>query len=296
MSQLPFAPPSVRPGAAFIAIALLSAVLLSAGPAAPASGQRFSPAADQVPADSLLREFQPIGELLLEVAGKDVPGAEIYRSERAGAILVISPELPAPVLLTPGAKRVETVHLMKVAKRPDGSVDLLADAVLEPQGQFRMAEGQQVAFQVGGKQAVLKPRPPLLGRQTAAGLEAYNPEYGRLAAAYTPSQPILNQLKKVKDIEVTVYFGSWCPVCKETVPRVMRVADELAGTDIEFSYYGLPQPMSGDPVTGRLDLTGVPTGIVFRDGKEIGRVLGNSWKIPELALQRVLIGAREKGS
>jgi hypothetical protein len=32
----------------------------------------------------------------------------------------------------------------------------------------------------------------------------------------------------------------------------------------------------------------VPTGVVFRDGKEVGRIAGHEWGIPELALKKVL--------
>jgi hypothetical protein len=33
----------------------------------------------------------------------------------------------------------------------------------------------------------------------------------------------------------------------------------------------------------------VPTGIVYVDGKEVGRIVGGEWQMPELAIKNVLI-------
>ena len=113
------------------------------------------------PSDNVLREFRPTGDYILVVGGKEVP-AEIYQSERAAAILVVSSAFSSPVLLEPRTSMAETVSVMKVAKQPDGSIDLLADAVLAPQGQLQLTE-EAVSFTAEGHAAALKPRPPLLG-------------------------------------------------------------------------------------------------------------------------------------
>ena len=68
----------------------------------------------------------------------------------------------------------------------------------------------------------------------------------------------------------------------------MRVADELAGSNIESDFYGLPQGdgFSSDPKVKELKITGVPTAVVFVDDREGGRISADGWKIPELHAQQ----------
>ena len=55
--------------------------------------------------------------------------------------------------------------------------------------------------------------------------------------------------------------------------------------NVSFEYYGLPRPFDDEPVALKANIRAVPTGVVYRDGKEIGRIEGGEWKIPELALK-----------
>jgi thiol-disulfide isomerase/thioredoxin len=276
-----------RSGRAAMTLAAFVAALAALMVAAAAGAQ---PTADQV-----LTGFTPTGDYLLEVDAAAVPGAEIFYSQKVGAFLVIASKLPAPVLLWPRTTRVETVHIMKVAKKDDGTVDLLPDAVLADQGTFQVAaQGAAsaeapVTFQVDGHRAALKAKPFLLGTQSAAALGEHDTAYARSAADYTPSAPILSELRQAGgNVRVEVYFGSWCPACKQMVPRIMRVAEELEAAGIDWEFYGLPRPFNDEPRAKERGVTAVPTGIVYRDGKELGRLNGNDWKVPELAIKNLL--------
>src|ERR1700732_5001766 len=167
-------------------------VLVLALTASAAAAQAPAPAPS--PSDNVLREFRPSGDYILVVGGKEVQ-ADIYQSERAAAILVLSSAFPSPVLLEPRTGMAETVSVMKVAKQPDGSIDLLADAVLAPQGQIQLAEGA-VNFSAEGRSGPLKPKPALLGPRRAAEVVQHNPEYTTGARAYKANARALAELKK----------------------------------------------------------------------------------------------------
>jgi thiol-disulfide isomerase/thioredoxin len=246
--------------------------------------------AAQVPADTVLRDFVPIGDLELVLDEVVEGNAEIFRSDKAVAFLVLSPDLLSPVLLSPRRRAVETVDLMKVSRRADGAIDLLADAVLASRGQFRL-DGTDVLFQVEGREARLREKLPLLGKRTAEDLTDYNPEYGRTAAAYQPGTEIIEALGGQKTpVEVRIYFGTWCPHCGRAVPKIIKTEDELGKGMIQFAYYGLPKDLGNAPEAKALGIKGVPTGIVYQGGKEIGRITANDWKMPELALRDILGG------
>jgi thiol-disulfide isomerase/thioredoxin len=265
-----------------------TALLLLAAAAAPAAR------AQAVPSDSVLRGFLKTGDFVLLVDGKEDKGAEIYLNDRLPAYLILATALPSPVLLTPRGTSVETVNIMKVAKQKDGSVDLLADAALAPQGNFRL-DGEKVVFSSEGHQASLSPRPPLLGLKTNADLKSYSPAYARSALAYNPNPAMIATLKKLKQpVMVRVYFGSWCPHCKQHVPMMLKVEDELAGSKIHFEYYGLPRDFN-DPVAKRLGIKGVPTALVYVNGLNSGRLEGNDWNVPEASLSKLLTSLPSAG-
>ena len=237
--------------------------------------------------------FQPVGfEVTLD--GKKLEGAEVYQAEAAGAFLILSEDLAAPVLVRLRDSQVETLNLMKVNHNDNGSVDVLAGATLAAQGGFKVnADRTGVVFTVDGQTAELKEKPPLLGSQQTAGLKAYDPHYERTAEAYSPSDPIVEKLREQdKDVKVSVFFGTWCGACKQMVPRIMAVADRLEGSKITFDFYGLPPGISGDPEAGRMGIQAVPTGVVFIDGKEAGRISGNGWRVPELAINNLLVNGQ----
>lgn len=265
---------------ATLAAVLLAVVLLPA--AASAQG---------VPSDSVLRGFQPSGEYMFLVNGK-AAAAEIYQNDRIPAFLILSSSLSSPVLLTPRAGTVETVNLMKVAKQKDGSVDLLADAVLAPVGQFQM-EGEDVNFTLEGKKMSLSPRPALIGLRKGAELLASIPEYVRGSRGYTPNAAAVAALRKTsKPVTVHVVFGSWCPHCRQHVPLLLRVENEIKNPKIKFEYYGIPRPPDGwkDPEVKRLGVKGIPTAVVYVNGVQAGRIEGTAWGAPEVELNKILNG------
>jgi len=248
--------------------------------------------AQAAPSDSVLRGFQRSGIRILVVNGQEDKGAEIYLNENIPAYLILpgAPSALSPILLTPRAQTVETVSLAKVVRQKDGTADLLADAVLTPQGGFKV-EGEKVTFTVEGKQLVLAPNPPLLGLKTSADLKAHHPEYARKAEAYKPDPAALQALRKTaKPVNVRVFFGSWCPFCREHVPLLLKVEDELRAaksSKIHFEYYGMPHDFN-DLEVKRLNIKTVPTAVITLDGREIGRMQAADWDVPEATLAKIL--------
>lgn len=251
-----------------------------------------APLTAQMPADDVLRDFEPVSTFQFSLDGRVLPDAEILLSERAVAYLILAPELSSPVMIQPRAQTVESVHLMKVARQGDGTIDLLADASLEPLGGFTVdGRTQEVRFELDGRPAKLMPKPPAVGLHTADSLVDHSRSYSFKAKAYEPAASALSSLRdETRDVRVRVYFGSWCPVCGRLVPNVLRVQEELAGSSISFEYYGLPNQMRDDPITEKDDIHGVPTAIVYVGGEEAARLSGKDLASPEKALLGVLGG------
>jgi thiol-disulfide isomerase/thioredoxin len=237
-------------------------------------------------ADAPLRDFKRISDVYLEVDGKQAP-AELYRSETAGAILVISPALSSPVMLR--ASVLMTVDPSAIEKRPGGVADVKSGAVLKPLGQFEVTN-DSARFTAGGRQAALLPTPPLLGLRQADEVKSYNPDYVESARKYFPNAEILNALKREqRTVRVEVFYGSWCSHCAMLVPTALRVEQELQGSRIRFEYFGVSRRYGQDPEAKSNGIRTIPTALVYVEGREVGRITGDdSWKSPESALSDIL--------
>lgn len=257
----------------------LTAALAIVGAAAPLAAQPTP--------DPMFQGFEPVGTFMLSIDGQPASGAEIYQSERAGAILVISPGLDAPVLVNLRSRRAQTVGLMSLAKRPNGAIDILADAPIQPLAALEVS-GDGVSFPYQGKTVALNNRESLTGRQSAEALTEYDPAYAREAQSYEPNRSLVAELEKLSTpVRVQVFFNSKCGICKQMVPRIIKLDHTLDGSKVTFDYYGVPDSYQ-DPELEKKDVHGVPTGIVYVKGKEVGRIVGNDWRIPELAIKNVL--------
>lgn len=250
--------------------------------------------AQSTPSDAVLRNFEISGDFILLIDGQEQPKAEIYHSEPARAFLLITSEFPSPILISAATQSIDTVDLMKVAKQPSGVIDLLADAVMQPAGKYKV-DGPNIEFTYSGKKLRMSPRPFLLGKHTGAELLAHNPAYVRKANAYTPDAGIMKRLKAQKEpVRILTFFGSWCPHCSAHVPLLLKVEEGLAGSKIQFEYLGMPQGAAfGEvPEAKQFKITGVPTSILFVGGKEIGRIPNSQWSNPEVALDLQLNGPK----
>src|ERR1044072_5920389 len=108
----------VLPGRAFVPALLAAAVLL---PLVPAGAQ-------MIPPHPGLGDFEPMGEYLLVVGGAPLPGVKMYRSEKAGAaVLMVGPGIKNALLLMPREKAVQRVEPAHAGVGGDGRASLAPD-------------------------------------------------------------------------------------------------------------------------------------------------------------------------
>ncbi len=269
---LPFRDPSLRLGLHLALLSLVAALCIAGS--IPALAQE----------DYALRQ-----DLVVTVDGAPDEEAEVFFSRQFPSYLILTPQLSSPVLIEPRSQAVREVHVLKVARQSDGTIDLLNGALLGQVGAIQ-TEGTTVTFVVEGKTLVMADKPPLLGAQTRSRMEAYSASYTELADRYSPDADLMAELEKATgDIRVRVFFGTWCPFCAQYVPRMLKVARGLKGTAIKMDFYGLPQSgFAADTEASRLKITAVPTGVVWVDGKEVGRITSDEWRTPEKALAELV--------
>jgi thiol-disulfide isomerase/thioredoxin len=235
--------------------------------------------------------FEPSGEYVLEASGQPVADAKIYMSRRAAAVLVTSPELGDPLLVWARSARVDRIAAGALLPRDGGGFDVAEGTARAYLGDF-VIDGAAMKLPVPGKELKLGPRPALVGLHPLERLLEHSPDYVAGLERYAPAQDALSRLSSYpRDVRVRVFFASWCGVCKTVLPNGLRVARDLAGSRFVFEFYGLDHPPAGwqDAEVRRLAVEALPTAIIYRDGREVGRFSGAAaFAAPENALLQAL--------
>ena len=241
--------------------------------------------------DTVMSGFEPTGEYVLEQDGELLPDAKIYLSRRAAAVLITAPEVGDPLLVWARSARVDRIAAASLLPRADGGLDVAEGTPRAYLGDFAV-DGVDMKLPVTGSDLRLGPRPALIGLHQLERLLEHSPEYAAELERYAPDGGALAKLAAYqREVRVRVYFGTWCGVCKAVLPSGLRVARDLAGSRVAFEFYGLDHPPAGwqDSEVQRLQVQGLPTAIVFREGREVGRFSGASeFGAPEAALLRAL--------
>ncbi len=248
-----------------------------------------APVAAQSPRAEIQRGFELIDDFVVAVNGEDSPDAKVYRSGQTSAILIMpATVMSPPILVWPRERVVESLNFMKVQQLAGGFLEVKTDPVLATHAPFEVV-GTNVVFQIDGNEMRLKPKPPLIGLYDTAGMLERSEVYSRRAEAYSPAQDVLDRLSQVEaSVRVRVFFGTWCPACGQMVPRILNVAERLNGSSLSFEYYGLPRGFQGDTEAAKYDIESVPTGVIFVNDREVGRLQGNDWRQPEAALWNLI--------
>jgi hypothetical protein len=144
-------------------------------------------------------------------------------------------------------------------------------------------------------------RQVLLGPLTRAQVEAAAPAWVQAGVEARPDLAAAQALATVPPgAEVTVLLGTWCSDSRREVSRLWRALDEIGagaeggpggGLPFTLGYVGVDQakrqPAAAVAAAG---LRYVPTLIVRRDGREVGRIVESSPHGVEVDLLALLDG------
>jgi ABC-type multidrug transport system fused ATPase/permease subunit/thiol-disulfide isomerase/thioredoxin len=283
---------AARAASAALLAAALAMVAPPAAHAAPGAATAASqaappPAAPAAPAP--LRGFVRDISYAMDVDGRQVP-VELYKSERAGAIVLVSPSLRLPLLLRAGV--LATLDPAQLERHPDGSIDLAPTPAPSRQGSFQVTQsGVRFAFEGHSAEVRFLEQPPLLGPRTVDEVTAHNPEYLPDATRYQPEPQALDALRhETRPVHVRIYYGSWCGHCRMLVPHAVKLQQLLRGSAIQIEYFGVRNPAT-DPEAQRAGVVAIPTAVVSVGGRERARIVSDQdWNQLEVALRDRLRG------
>ena len=138
------------------------------------------------------------------------------------------------------------------------------------------------------------PAAPLLGHVTRAQLKTYEPWALFWEQPYVPDAASVASIKsQVRDLEVLLVMGTWCPDSKREMPRYFATMDAAGLGDAKLTMIGVDKTKKDtEGLTEKWNITRVPTFIFLRNGKEEARFvertpIGTTF---EVELARILRG------
>lgn len=99
--------------------------------------------------------------------------------------------------------------------------------------------------------------------------------YALNANAYTPKEAHVNAMKEGKGkLKYLVFGGTWCSDTQFILPKFFKIQEAATVADADISFFATDRNKKTiGNITDVLNVTNVPTLIVLKEGKEIGRVV-----------------------
>lgn len=252
-------------------VAALACSSASPDPAAQASGGSGAPLAENL-ARSWYRNF----DYGVEKDGKSLPDTGLYQIVGSPYMLVFGASLDSAYVLSFDPKVVKPVGKEQVTPRSDLEVLLPESAFAASTPIPWMQDGPTaVVFYAGSNRYKIARVPPIVGPTSTDEIIAHDPMYRRGMDEYRPNADAVSAIRRVQGkVQVEVWFGSWCPHCRQVVPQFMKIVQAAGNANLGIVYHGVPREFGQYPPAVQKDVKGLPTFIFLRDGKEISRIQG----------------------
>lgn len=221
------------------------------------------------------------------------PQARVFKNlSGMPQLLVYTQGYPRPLLITGGDKKVRPVDPAQITPDPADPEMLTVQPLEGEPGAVPLAiDGIKLRFNLEGRLFQLEPPPGLTGEIEVSALLAAMPEYRRNAAAHQPGKGDMRLLETLEEpTDVEVFFASWCSHCEKSVPRLLKVAQELKNPNLRIHLHGVNEKITEYPLARQFGVEAVPTAIVRRGTTVMARIEGPAWNRPEAALAAILFG------
>jgi hypothetical protein len=203
-------------------------------------------------------------------------GAQVLTTDSPSRLALISAKLDSAVVLDITERTASTIlknAFQFGADRATATTQSIAE--MKPAGKFTRVDGPIYFFVIDGKPVLIRAHPGASGEMTLEKLWETVPVWRSMMTSYEPNPQAVQKIKADdKATTVTLAFGTWCPDSKNYVPKLIKALRAAANDKIQLRLVGVDNQFREpvDTVQPRR-ITNVPTVIVERGGREIGRIV-----------------------
>ena len=143
-----------------------------------------------------------------------------------------------------------------------------------------------------GSEEKKEPKPVVVGPVSREAIEAAVPDWVQAQLESQPDAETARSLAAVEPgAEVAIFLGTWCGDSRREVPRLWKALDETGGA-VPFAvhYVGVDREKKEPATVAENGVLFLPTFIVRRRGREVGRVVETSPNGIEKDLLALLTG------
>lgn len=210
------------------------------------------------------------------VAGQVDRTIQVFYSESPKRMALVGPNLDRVVELDLTENLVGTTPKAAwqvAADRTSATSD--AKTVADISGPLTVIDETTYSFDLGGKSFLIMRHKGLVGDMTEAAVWGDVPIWRTLMDKYQPDARAVTALKQSRsDTTIIIAAGTWCGDSKHYVPQLLRALHEAGNRHLQIKLVGIANKFvePADFVKQR-DIKKVPTVIVERNGREIGRIV-----------------------
>jgi thiol-disulfide isomerase/thioredoxin len=115
----------------------------------------------------------------------------------------------------------------------------------------------------------------IITKYAIANNEVLKTWYAPSQVGYKPDAAVLAAMQAAKGkVQFIIFGGTWCEDTQNILPKFFKLQEQAGIDDNSISFYGVDRAKK---TLGNLNdafkITNVPTIIVMKDGKEVGRVV-----------------------
>ncbi|MFA6234477.1 MAG: thioredoxin family protein [Bacteroidota bacterium] len=221
------------------------------------------------------QEWEENAQFGVEIAGALDLSAQIFQPMNyKPQMILISQKLSAPVLIDLSKKRV--IIMKRSAVTIDAGFLKSNGSLAGKDAGSYTVKGGVTTFKVEGKTVTVTVRQTLVGEVAREIILAHSPDYVLRMKKYTPKKNAISFLKSYrKKTDLVVMFASWCSTCKVVLPRILRVLGDANNPQFTVRFIGIA--MGGNEPAEELERYGhdYPALIVYQNGKEVDRIIGD---------------------
>ena len=210
------------------------------------------------------------------IAGQVYRGIQVFYSETPKRMALVLPTLDRVIELDLDANLVGTVPKAAwqvAADRTTATSD--ARAVADISGPLTVVDDTTYSFDFNGQNFTVMRHKGLAGELNEAAIWRDVPIWQTLMNKYQPNAEAVALLKKNKpETTVIIAAGTWCGDSKHYVPQLLRALHQADNRHLKVRLVGIANKFAApEDFVKQRDIKKVPTVIVEREGREIGRII-----------------------
>lgn len=133
----------------------------------------------------------------------------------------------------------------------------------------------------------------LIGKCTFDGISGFMTDFNVKMNAYSPDPKVSDELKvKMTGITFTVVLGTWCGDSQDQVPVFSKLMKVINYDISSINFICVDRTKNTAEYNDTdLKIEKVPTFVVYRNGKEIGRIIETPLQSMEFDLSKIISGS-----